>query len=648
MLDLLYTPGKYNLNFNIAASLMDTLILVFFLSRKKARNYRSKLFVLLLINLTIAAIAEDADGLMRNGLLDCSNNLKTFITVVAHYFHESIAFLLTLYLLEILVSFREVRHSEVWLISIPQILLTVFELVPPLRHLLYYYDKAGFYNRGQLYAVIYYGIIIAYLLIGVLIMVRNWNTFAQKDLRYVVFVTIGFIVSMMFEWIDQYLRVTVFLQSLCMLGIYVYIENDRETFEEGTSLMNKNALMRETNILFEGTDYTSYVISVRIRRNEMYEVTLGEEIASGLLRKINVWMSQLTRERIHVYHISPLTYAVMLFNDTEENAVAMADMIMNRFSREWEYNYTPAMYSAQVLIGSVPYDISQSEQMLVFTDRGYDANLPTDRILYAEDVMKADARRAMVEVALNRALDGNTFEVFYQPIYDTMTNRIHSCEALVRMNDRDMGYVSPEEFIKVAEHTGMVGKIGEIVFEKVCRFISEKNPKQYGIDFIEVNLSTIQCMDTDLPDRFAEIMKKYGVTSDEINLEITESAVVGSESTMQDVLHRLHDMGLAFALDDFGTGNANYSYIMNYPFRIIKVDKSFLWNSFKSHDNEVIFDNMISLIRGLRREAVVEGVETEDQKDRLVKDGVRYLQGYFYSKPVPEDEFLNYVKQFNL
>ena len=137
-------------------------------------------------------------------------------------------------------------------------------------------------------------------------------------------------------------------------------------------------------------------------------------------------------------------------------------------------------------------------------------------------------------------------------------------------------------------------------------------------------------------------------TSDEINLEITESAVVGSESTMQDVLHRLHDMGLAFALDDFGTGNANYSYIMNYPFRIIKVDKSFLWNSFKSHDNEVIFDNMISLIRGLRREAVVEGVETEDQKDRLVKDGVRYLQGYFYSKPVPEDEFLNYVKQFNL
>ena len=86
---------------------------------------------------------------------------------------------------------------------------------------------------------------------------------------------------------------------------------------------------------------------------------------------------------------------------------------------------------------------------------------------------------------------------------------------------------------------------------------------------------------------------------------------------------------------------------MKYPFRIIKVDKSFLWNSFKNHDNEILFNNMIELIHGLRKEAVVEGVETENQKNRLVTAGIRYLQGYYYSKPVQEDEFLNYVRRFN-
>lgn len=647
MLEFLYTPGRYNLNFNICAILMDLLILFFFLSRKRARDYRTRLFVSLMVLLIISAAAQNANALVRNGLWDASNPVRTLVTVIAHYFHNSLSFLLTLYLLEILESFRNVRRRDFCFIAIPQMVLSVFELIPPLRRLIYYYDAAGVYHHGPAYSVVYYGIVIAYLIIGACILLGDWNYFAQRDLRYVIYVTAGFVLSMMVSWIDSYLRVTIFLQSLCMLGVYVNIENDRETFEEGTSLMSKNALMRETKILFEGTDYTSYIISVRIRKNDLYEVTMGEDITSGLIRTINSWMSQLSADRVHVYHLSKLTFAVMMFNSTEEKAQAMAEMILNRFNREWEYKDTPAVYSAQVLIGSVPYDISRSEQMLVFADRGFDANLPTDRVLYADEVMKADARRAVVEVAVNRALVKNTFEVFYQPIFDTSTGRIHSCEALVRMKDKDLGYVSPEEFIKIAEQAGMVGKIGEIVLEKVCKFISEKKPKDLGIEFIEVNLSTIQCMDTDLPDRFAEIMKHYGVSTDQINLEITESAVISSESTMDKVLNRLLQMGFSFSLDDFGTGNSNYSYIMKYPFSIIKVDKSFLWNSFRNHDNEVLFNNMIELIHGLRKEAVVEGVETENQRNRLIKAGVRYLQGYFYSKPVPEETFLDYVRRFN-
>jgi EAL domain-containing protein (putative c-di-GMP-specific phosphodiesterase class I) len=215
------------------------------------------------------------------------------------------------------------------------------------------------------------------------------------------------------------------------------------------------------------------------------------------------------------------------------------------------------------------------------------------------------------------------------------------------MNDDKLGFVSPEEFIKVAEQTGLISQIGEIVFKKVCAFISENDPMQYGLDYIEVNLSTIQCMDPDLYDSFIRIMKKYHVPASAINFEITESAMIQNVTAMEDVTGKFRQDGFNFSLDDFGTGNSNFSYLIRYPFKLIKIDKSFLWNSEKNHKNAIVLKNMLELIKDLGKDTVVEGVETAAQRDMLRADGVRYLQGYFYSKPVPPDDFLKYLKDFN-
>lgn len=164
-----------------------------------------------------------------------------------------------------------------------------------------------------------------------------------------------------------------------------------------------------------------------------------------------------------------------------------------------------------------------------------------------------------------------------------------------------------------------------------------------GIRFIEVNLSTVQCMDDHLAETFRSILDRYHVDPHRINLEITESAVIYNESVMINSIRKLQQEGFSFSLDDFGTGNASYSYIANYPFRLIKIDKSFLWESEKDPVRKVIFLNMLSLIRGLERRSVAEGVETEKQKQMLIQKGTDYLQGYYFSKPLPEDQFLEYL-----
>jgi EAL domain-containing protein (putative c-di-GMP-specific phosphodiesterase class I) len=143
--------------------------------------------------------------------------------------------------------------------------------------------------------------------------------------------------------------------------------------------------------------------------------------------------------------------------------------------------------------------------------------------------------------------------MYYQPIYDTRAGKLRSCEALVRMTDPELGPVSPEEFIKVAERTGTISTIGAIVFEKVCAFIADKQPSRYGVDFVEVNVSPIQCMDQNLVSEFQAIMKRYRVQAEQIVLEITESAVIRSKGRVSGIIKGLYDAGFRFALDDFGT-----------------------------------------------------------------------------------------------
>ena len=303
--------------------------------------------------------------------------------------------------------------------------------------------------------------------------------------------------------------------------------------------------------------------------------------------------------------------------------------------------------SVQVWMTKVPEQMKTQEQLGIFVGAEYNDRLPKDRI-YLADELREEERRISVEMAVRRALENRSLEVYYQPIYDTKCGKIHSAEALVRLKDEELGMISPEEFIPVAEQTGMIAQIGDFVFQEVCRFLSSGAPQHAGLRFVEVNLSTVQCMDTQLPERLLSIAEGYGVSPSEINLEITESAMVYSMNTMRSVMEELTKDGFSFALDDFGTGRANLSYLQNFPFRIIKVDKSFLWADGESEDNHVIFENMLSLIRGLRREAVAEGVETKEQRDMLISHGVEYLQGFYYSKPVPEQDFMKYLEEFEM
>ena len=262
-------------------------------------------------------------------------------------------------------------------------------------------------------------------------------------------------------------------------------------------------------------------------------------------------------------------------------------------------------------------------------------------------VKQKEERYKRVAQAIGDARNTDRLKVHYQPIYNSKTGKIHSAEALARLKDPELGMVFPDEFIAVAEQTGDIAWIGEYVFGHACSFLASGGGDAYGLKTMEINLSTIQCLDPELPQKFSSIAASNHISPAHINLEITETAEVYSKAGMFNTMENLIKAGFSFALDDFGTGYANYSYLVNYPFQLVKVDKSFLWEAGKSPENRIVFENMLQLIEKLGKKAVVEGVETKQQLDFLIGAGVDYLQGYYYSKPIPGKQLISCIKEHN-
>ena len=240
--------------------------------------------------------------------------------------------------------------------------------------------------------------------------------------------------------------------------------------------------------------------------------------------------------------------------------------------------------------------------------------------------------------------------MYYQPIWNVKEQKFSNCEALVRLkDDKTMGFISPEEFIPVAERNFLIMQLSSKIFENVFQFMAQNDLPAQGLKHMEVNLSAIESVDIGFPSIMKELLEKYQIDPSIVNLEITESIAIASGRRLKRNMEDLIRYGCSFSMDDFGTGYSNLSQITRADFSIIKVDKSLLWPIFeKKNPNKenarILLENMISMILEMGLQVVVEGVETKEQLEYLCGLGVNYIQGYYFSKPIKEDEYLKFLE----
>ena len=260
------------------------------------------------------------------------------------------------------------------------------------------------------------------------------------------------------------------------------------------------------------------------------------------------------------------------------------------------------------------------------------------------DFVEQMRKEKSMEQMLDEAMKEDRIEVFYQPIFSTRAKKFVSAEALVRMRDRDGNLVPPGAFISVAEANGKILQLGEIVFEKVCRFFTKEQLEQYGLHYIEVNLSVIQCGYPGLADDYIGIMEKYQINPKYINLEITESASMAAKKTLLENMRRLMEYGVYFSLDDFGTGQSNLNYIVDMPVNIVKFDREMSQAFFRDEKAKYVMNAAMQMIHGMKLKIVSEGIETKEQYLAMEELCIDYIQGYYFSKPLPEAAFLAFLQ----
>jgi predicted signal transduction protein with EAL and GGDEF domain len=248
-----------------------------------------------------------------------------------------------------------------------------------------------------------------------------------------------------------------------------------------------------------------------------------------------------------------------------------------------------------------------------------------------------------LKLDMREALANGDFELHYQPIVSTQSGKVTGCEALLRWKHAVRGWISPAEFIPVAEHSGLIVQLGEWVLREACAEAAAwPNSAK-----IAVNLSPIQFQNGKLVGIVFSALANSGLDPKRLELEITESVLMGNTDRNIETLGQLRDLGVRISLDDFGTGFSSLSYLRNFPFDKIKIDQSFIRNLFEDGRSQTIVGAIAGLGLSFGMTTTAEGVETKDQLDCLIGKGCSEIQGYYYSRPVPRRDVVAMIDKIN-
>lgn len=433
-------------------------------------------------------------------------------------------------------------------------------------------------------------------------------------------------------------------QSLILLVFFYTITCRDILLDANTGLYNRDTFYTFCSRAFQAKANLGIFI-LKITNESFYSKSIDYKKMKGLMKEIGNKLSKVNANS-NVYYLKSGQFAVISFNTSKDNRDSQIQTIRDLVANDFEYEKTSFRFLSQIFYIKYPGDISSIEELHAIIEKNFPGGDESVTIIKGVQ-LKAAQREIEVQQAIFRGLANNSYQVYYQPIYDIKAKCFHSAEALIRLTDEKLGPISPEEFIKIAEKNWSICEIGQIVFDKCCAFLKDSPARKEGLKYLEVNLSKVQCMQSSLPNNLRASIDKYSIEPSLINLEVTESAGSLAPIAFKHILTSLEQIGFHFSLDDYGTGFSNNSYMKTTNFNIIKLDKSLLLSITKYPIAKNSLANTIKMLKAMNYKVLMEGVETKEQCELIESLGFDYIQGFYFSKPLNESDFIKFISEKN-
>lgn len=419
-------------------------------------------------------------------------------------------------------------------------------------------------------------------------------------------------------------------------------------FHDGlTNLPNRNLFIETLKFLLEKYKRTPNrafaVLSLDLNRFKTINESLGHSVGDRLISHVAKRLSSLVRENDLVGRFSGDSFGIILNNiQMADDAVQFAELIQRRIQKPFTIAGRQVFTTASIGISICNSNYEEAEDILRDADIAmYHAKEGMKECIVFDQSMHTRAVTLLqLETDLRSAIDRNELSVYYQPIVDLATMKLIGFEALMRWNHPQRGIIPPNEFIPVAEETGLIVPMTLWILEKSCSQMVEwqkRDPENESL-MISVNLSGKHFAHSDIVEQIRRVIVETTIKPSSVKLEITESAVMENAETAIAMLKNLRSLGLQLSIDDFGTGYSSLSYLHRFPIDMLKVDRSFVGSMEDGTENGEIVRTVIALGKTLGLSIVAEGIETIHQLHQLRILGCEYGQGYLFSRPVPVDE----------
>lgn len=551
------------------------------------------------------------------------------------------------------------KNKVFWgLYIIPYTIVPVLILINTFKPIIFYFDADNNYNRGK-YLIILYIIANYYMLLGFIYLYKI-RKILSKDKLFAMFSLYGInIIAAIVQFLYPKLLIEMFSMTIAALLITMFILRAEETIDIYSDANSYNDFCSKLKNYTDAKMPIS-IIFIKIKNSTSLVNLLGNDTFNHLIKTLSNKIKPEYESNTDIlsivsangysqqlYYLLNGTYACIFEgNYSEKEVSAERERIFKIANTNVNINSVNLPLDICVCEIKFPDEFKSYEEVMDFSAT-FDKNIIGSGS-YSFSELNKDQQHIIkenIDTVISDALKKNKFEMYYQPIYDTKKGKFTTCEALIRLHDSDH-LIPPSIFIPVAEKSGAIYNIGDFVLNSTFKSYSEEKMNDLGIEFLEINLSAMQCMKDDLISKVQILSKTYHVPTNCINFEITETATDYIQDIVTRNLKKIKELGYDISLDDYGTGYSNLMRMTCFPFTIVKLDKNFV-NRIDTANMQTVMKNTINMMKELGLKIVVEGVEDEATAKWFIDNNCDYIQGFLYARPMPISDLIEFLKTNN-